>query len=97
MFGGRHFPKDIILLCVQWYLACPLSYRNSEEMTLERGIHVDQATINRWVLHYSPTLESKYRQKKLATGTSIRMEASGTRRHISNKDMSRAAASISRC
>ncbi len=21
MFGGRHFPKDVILLCVRWYLA----------------------------------------------------------------------------
>ena len=61
MFGGRHFPKDIILLCVRWYLAYPLSYRNIEEMMLERGIKVDHATINRWVIHYSPQLEQLHR------------------------------------
>ena len=47
MFGDRHFPNDIILLGVRWYLAYPLSYRNIEEMMLERGIKVDHATINR--------------------------------------------------
>ncbi len=44
MFGGRHFPKDIILLCVRWYLAYPLSYRNIEEIMLERGINVGHTT-----------------------------------------------------
>lgn len=27
-FKGQRFEKDIILLCVRWYLAYPLSYRN---------------------------------------------------------------------
>ncbi len=36
-FRGHRFEKDIILLCVRWYLAYPLSYRNLEEMMKERG------------------------------------------------------------
>ena len=26
-FKGAHFPQDIILTCVRWYVAYPLSYR----------------------------------------------------------------------
>ena len=30
-FKGAHFPKDIILVGVWWYIAYPLSYRHVEE------------------------------------------------------------------
>jgi putative transposase len=56
-FKGAHFETTIILTCVRWYLAYPLSYRQLEEMMEERGVLVDHATINRWVLKYSPQLE----------------------------------------
>ena len=61
-FKWRHFNKQIILTCIRWYLAYPLSYRNIEEMMQERGITIDHATINRWVLKYSPLLEAKARK-----------------------------------
>lgn len=73
-FGGRWFAKDVILLCVRWYVAYPLSYRNLEEMMAERGIDVDHSTINRWVLQYSPQLEKNFRNKKNAVGKSWRMD-----------------------
>ena len=41
---------DGSLTCVRWYLAYPLSYRQVEELMQERGVFVDHATINRWVL-----------------------------------------------
>ena len=53
-FKWRHFQAEIILLCVRWYLRYPLSYRDLEEMMLERGLHVDHTTIYRWVQHYAP-------------------------------------------
>jgi putative transposase len=31
-FKGGHFVGDIILTCVRWYLAYPLSYRQVEEL-----------------------------------------------------------------
>jgi putative transposase len=37
-FKWRHFQKAIILLVVRWYLTDSLSYRDIEEMMLERGI-----------------------------------------------------------
>ena len=42
-FKGHRFAKDIILICVRWYLAYPLSYRNLEEMMAERGVQVDHS------------------------------------------------------
>lgn len=51
-FKGAHFPKDIILMGVRWYVAYPLSYRHVEELMEERGVAVDHATIQRWVVKY---------------------------------------------
>lgn len=53
LFKWRHFQSDIILLNVRWYCRYALSYRDLEEMMRERGIEVDHATINRWVLKYA--------------------------------------------
>ena len=38
-FKGAHFPKEIILTGVRWYVAYPLSYRHVEELMQERGVH----------------------------------------------------------
>jgi putative transposase len=46
-FKGAHFAKEIILTCMRWYEAYPLSYRQLEEMLQERGISVDHSSINR--------------------------------------------------
>jgi hypothetical protein len=51
-FKGAHFPQDIILMGVRWYLAYPLSYRHVEELLEERGVPIDHATIQRWVVKY---------------------------------------------
>src|SRR5262245_44502943 len=57
-FKGAHFPKEIILTGVRWYVAYPLSMRHVEELILEGGVHVDHSTINRWVIKYSSQLEA---------------------------------------
>jgi putative transposase len=63
-FKGAYFMKDIILTCVRWYVAYPLSYRQLEEMMQERGVAVDHSTINRWVLRYAPQLEAAFHRKR---------------------------------
>ena len=37
---GMRFPIDVILVCIRWYAAYPLSYRHLEEMMHERGVFV---------------------------------------------------------
>ncbi len=49
-FKGAHFPQDIILMGVRWYVASPLSYRHVEALLEERGVPIDHATIQRWVV-----------------------------------------------
>ena len=63
-FKGAHFPQDIILMCVRWYAAYPLSYRHVDELMEERGVSVDHATIQRWVVKYSPRLEAAFHRRK---------------------------------
>jgi transposase-like protein len=38
LFDGRHFDREIILLCVRWYLRYKLSLRDLVEMMAERGL-----------------------------------------------------------
>jgi transposase, IS6 family len=57
-FKWRHFESEIIVLCVRWYLRYSLSYRDLEEMMLERGLQVDHTTIYR----SRPALRSRARQ-----------------------------------
>src|SRR5690349_14878139 len=73
-FKGAHFPKDIILMGVRWYLAYPLSTRHVEELMEERGVEVDHSTINRWVIKYSPQLEEAFHRRKRPVWVSWRMD-----------------------
>src|SRR5256886_290942 len=73
-FKGAHFPQDIMLMGVRWYVAYPLSTRHVEELMLERGVHVDHSTINRWVVKYSPQLEEAFHRRKRPVWISWRMD-----------------------
>jgi putative transposase len=73
-FKGAHFPQDIILMGVRWYVAYPLSYRHVEELMQERGVLVDHATIQRWVVKYSPLLEAAFHRRKRSVWLSWRMD-----------------------
>ena len=74
-FKWRHFKKDMILMLVRCYLAYSLSYRDIEELALERGLKVDHSTINRWVIEYAPQLEELFRKgHKRPVGISWRMD-----------------------
>jgi transposase-like protein len=55
-FVGFRFPPDVIVLAVRWYLRFGLSYRDVEELLIERGVEVDHVTIYRWVLRFTPLL-----------------------------------------
>src|SRR5262245_47075057 len=73
-FKGAHFPKEVILMGVRWYLAYPLSTRHVEALMAERGVQVDHATINRWVIKYSPQLEEACHRRKRPVWVSWRMD-----------------------
>jgi putative transposase len=73
-FKGCHFPKEVVLMGIRWYVSYPLSYRHVEELMEERGIALDHTTVNRWVVKYSPALEANFRKHKKPVGKSWRMD-----------------------
>src|SRR5919202_2215338 len=73
-FKGAHFPPEVILMGVRWYVAYPLSTRHVEELMAERGVEVDHSTINRWVIKYSPQLEEAFHRRKRPVWVSWRMD-----------------------
>src|SRR5664279_4192480 len=64
----KRFPLDIMLVCVRWYVAYPLSLRNLEEMMQERGLFIDHSAIHRWVIKLVPVLEEAFRKRKRKRG-----------------------------
>src|SRR4051795_2103051 len=73
-FKGRHFEATLIVQAVSWYLRYALSYRDIEEMLLERGLEVDHSTINRWVLAYAPAIERRLRRFRKPHCGSVRID-----------------------
>ncbi len=71
-----HYPLDVILLCVRWYVAYSLSLRNLEEIMAERGIEVDHSSVHRWVIKLVPLIEKAFRKYKRPVGRSWRMDES---------------------
>ena len=61
-FKGAHFPPEVILMGVRWYVAYPLSTRHVEELMEERGVDVDHSTINRAGTHPSGRLNRTIRR-----------------------------------
>jgi transposase-like protein len=55
-FAGFRFPPEVIVVAVRWYLRYNLSYRDIEELLLERGVEVDHVTVFRWVQRFTPLL-----------------------------------------
>ena len=74
VFKRLHYPVEIILVCVRWYVAYPLSLRHLEEMMAERGVVVDHSTIHRWAIKMLPVLAAVCRQRKRPVGRSWRMD-----------------------
>ena len=73
-FKRRHFEAGLIVQAVSWYLRYPLSYRDIEELLLERGLEVDHSTVNRWVLAYAPLIERRLRPSRKSHCGSIRVD-----------------------
>ncbi|GAB3968857.1 hypothetical protein GCM10027615_21630 [Plantactinospora veratri] len=67
-FAGFRFPSEVIILAVRWYLRFNLSYRDVEELLVERGVQVDHVTVYRWVQRFLPLLVDAARFHRHAPG-----------------------------
>ena len=73
-FKWRHFQPEIILCGVRWSLRYSLSYRDVEELILERGLHVDHTSVFRWVQRYAPERDRRSRPHLKTTNDSYRVD-----------------------
>jgi putative transposase len=73
-FKGAHYPKAVIVHAVFFYVRYAVSYRDLEEILAERGVAVDHATLNRWVVKYSPLIAANAQTRKRPTAVSWRMD-----------------------
>ena len=74
LFKGRHFEREIIVLCVRWYLRFKLSFRDLVEMMAERGLSLAHTTIMRWVQRFVPKFERRWNRFSRQSGQSWRVD-----------------------
>ena len=67
-FVGLRFPAEVIVVAARWYLRYGLSYRDVEELLVERGVEVDHVTVFRWVQRFTPLLAEAARPCRHAVG-----------------------------
>ena len=60
LFKYRHFDREIMILCVRWYVSYKLRYRDLVEMMAERGIELAHTTVLRWVQCFMPEFEKRW-------------------------------------
>ncbi|MFP3559112.1 IS6 family transposase [Paraburkholderia sp. SIMBA_049] len=73
-FDGRHFDREIIVLCVRWYLRYKLSLCDLVEMMAERGLSLAHTTIMRWVKRFTPEFIKRWNRFATPAGQSWRVD-----------------------
>ena len=71
---GSWFTREIIIQAVFLKLRHTLSYRDIEELLKDRGVSVDHATVQRWVVRCTPELEKQFHKRKRRIGQSWRLD-----------------------
>jgi transposase-like protein len=72
--AGRHFDREVILLCVRWYLRYKLSLRDLVEMMAERGSSLARTTILRCIQRYAHGFVKRWNRFGLPAGYSWRVD-----------------------
>ena len=74
LFNGCHFDREVIVLCVRWYLRYKLSFRDLAEMMAERGLSLAHTTIMRWVRRFTPEFVKRWNRLAMTAGQSWRVD-----------------------
>jgi putative transposase len=61
----RHrFPPPVIQRAIWLYLRFTLSYRDVEELLVERGLDLSYETVRRWVMKFGPIIARGLRRRR---------------------------------
>ena len=67
-YKGHRYPVEIINHCVWLYFRFPLSFREVEQLMLERGVAVSYETIRRWCAKFGQAYASGLRRRRPRPG-----------------------------
>jgi putative transposase len=67
-YKGHRYPVEVISHCVWLYHRFPLSFREVEELMLERGIVVSYETVRRWCAKFGQRYAGARRRRQLRPG-----------------------------
>ena len=67
-YRGHRCPVEIISHCVWLYFRFPLSFREVEELMLERGVIVPYETVRRWCLKFGQAYANSLRRRRPRPG-----------------------------
>jgi putative transposase len=73
-FNGRHFDREVIVLCVRWYLRYKLSFRYLAEMMAERDLSLAHTMIMRWVKPFTPEFVKRWNRLAVTAGQAWRVD-----------------------
>jgi putative transposase len=68
LYKGHRYPVEVIAHCVWLYFRFPLSFREVEELMLERGVVVSYETIRRWSLKFGQAYADGLRRRRPRPG-----------------------------
>ncbi|WP_050793696.1 IS6 family transposase [Streptomyces viridosporus] len=63
-YKGHRYPVEVIAHCVWLYFRFPLSFREVEELMLERGVIVSHETIHRWCVKFGQSYANGLRRRQ---------------------------------
>ncbi|WP_406350966.1 IS6 family transposase [Streptomyces sp. NBC_01635] len=67
-YQGHRYPAEVISHCVWRYFHFPLSFREVEELMLERGVIVSYETIRRWCAKFGQVYANALRRRRPRPG-----------------------------
>ncbi|MFD7379859.1 IS6 family transposase [Streptomyces mirabilis] len=67
-YKGHRYPVEIISHCVWLYFRFPLSFREVEELMLERGVVVSYETVRRWCRKFGQSYADALRRRRPRPG-----------------------------
>ncbi|WP_406723564.1 IS6 family transposase [Streptomyces sp. GD-15H] len=67
-FRGHRYPVEVISHCVRLYVRFPLSFREVEELMLQRGVIVSHETVRRWCAKFGQTYANGLRRRRPRPG-----------------------------
>ena len=73
-YSNHRYPVEVISHCVWLYFRFPLSFREVEELMLERGVVVSYETIRRWTVKFGQDYANALRRRRPRPGDKWHMD-----------------------